>query len=553
MKINHLLFGICFLITSCGKENTPDPVVIVQPQNIAIATVDLNGNAFPTEAYGQSVSPVFRVRFTGKVLKTSADAATSIVNSAGSSMPVVITYPFDSVMQVQMASNLAYLSKFTFKITTSLKSLSGGSLNAGYTKEFSTVIDSADKFPIITDDELLTKVQQQTFKYFWDFGHPTSGLARERNTSGDLVTSGGSGFGIMSIPVGISRNFITRADGFARVQKIVGFLKNNAVKVKGAFPHWLNGVTGAIIPFSANDNGADLVETSYLMMGLLTARQYFNGTAAAEVTLRADINALYNAVEWDWFHQGGQDVLTWHYSPDKLWTINLKIRGWNESLITYVLAAASPTHPIPTSVYTNGWKGNANFLNGNTYYGVQLPLGPVAGGPLFFEHYSFMGINPTGLQEAGINYFTQAKNHTLINKNYCVTNPRRWYGFSDQSWGLTASDIENGYTASSPTNDQGYIAPTAAISSFPYTPVESMAALKFFYYKLGDKLFKEYGFTDAYSLSSTWVATSTLAIDQGPIINMIENQRTGLLWNLFTSAPEVKASLLQLGFTAPYL
>ncbi len=553
MTYSKLLIASAILLLGCGKEKTPNPVIITPVQNISIVDVVLNGNTIPAQAYGQSVQSIFRIRFTSPVLKTSAAAATSIVNSSGGTVPVTITYPFDSVMQVQATSTLAFLNKFTFKITTDLKSASGGSLSAAYNKDFSTAIDSSDKFPIITDDELLTKVQQQTFKYFWDFGHPISGLARERNTSGDLVTSGGSGFGIMSIPVGINRNFITRADGLARMQKIVGFLKNNAVKVKGAFPHWLNGVTGAIIPFSANDNGADLVETSYLMMGLLTARQYFNGAAAAEVTLRADINALYNAVEWDWFRRAGEDALTWHYSNDQTWAINLKIRGWNESLITYVLAAASPTHPIPTSVYTNGWKGNANFLNGNTYYGLQLPLGPALGGPLFFEHYSFMGINPTGLQEAGINYFTQAKNHTLINRNYCAANPRLWYGYSAQSWGLTASDIENGYTASSPTNDQGFIAPTAAISSLPYTPVESMAALKFFYYKLGDKIFKDFGFVDAFSLSSTWVATSTLAIDQGPIINMIENQRTGLLWNLFTSAPEVKASLLQLGFTAPYL
>ena len=121
-----------------------------------------------------------------------------------------------------------------------------------------------------------------------------SGLSRERNTSGDLVTSGGSGFGVMAIVTGINRGFITRAQGLARLQTMVSFLKNTAVKVKGAFPHWLNGNTGAIIPFSSNDNGADLVETSYLMMGLLTARQYFNGVDAAEATLRTDINTLYN-------------------------------------------------------------------------------------------------------------------------------------------------------------------------------------------------------------------------------------------------------------------
>ena len=232
--------------------------------------------------------------------------------------------------------------------------------------------------------------------------------------------------------------------------------------------------------------------------------------------------------------------------------MNLQVKGWNEALITYILAASSTTHGIPATVYSNGWKG-ANFINGNTYYGYQLPLGPALGGPLFFEHYTFMGVNPNGLNDVSANYTTQTKNHTLINYNYCRANPKSWFGYSDSCWGLTASDIEGGYTASSPTNDVGVIAPTAALASFPYTPNESKAALRFYYYVLGDKLFKEYGFVDAFSLSSPWFADSFLAIDQGPIIIGIENYRTGLLWSLFTSCPEVKAGMLGLGFTAPYL
>ena len=327
------------------------------------------------------------------------------------------------------------------------------------------------------------------------------------------------------------------------------------MKVKGAFPHWLNGTTGAIVPFSANDNGADLVETSYLMMGLLTARQYFNTADAAEVTLRNDINTLYNNVEWDWFRNGGQNVLYWHYSSDKAWAMNMQIKGWNECLITYVLAAASTTHGIPSSVYTNGWASNGGngFVNGNTYFGYTLPLGPAQGGPLFLSQYSFLGIKPTGLSDAWANYATQTRNHTLINYQYCRTNQAAGIGYSDSVWGLTASDIPNGYTASSPTNDRGVIAPTAALASFPYTPAESMAALKFFYYVLGDKIWKEYGFVDAFSIRDLWFASSTLAIDQGPIIIMIENYRSGLLWDLFTSCPEVKTGMLSLGFSAPYL
>jgi hypothetical protein len=419
---------------------------------------------------------------------------------------------------------------------------------------FITQIDSSRKFPVISDNALLDLVQQQTFKYFWDFGHPVSGLARERsNGDNEVVTSGGSGFGIMAIPAAINRNFITRAEGLARLQKIVEFLKTKPPRFHGAFSHWLNGTTGAVIPFSTKDNGADLVETSYLIAGLLTARQYFNGGDAAETSLRNDINTIYNAVEWSWFRKGTENVLYWHWSPNYGWDMNLPIRGWNECLITYVLAASSTTFPVLLSVYTNGWAAGSGFINGNSYLGIQLPLGTAYGGPLFFSHYSFLGINPNGLTDIYASYATQTRNHTLINYNYCISNPNANYGYSDSCWGLTASDINNGYTASSPTNDVSVIAPTAAISSLPYTPVESMKALKFFYYVLGDKLWKEYGFVDAFSLKQLWYANSFLAIDQGPMIIMIENHRSGLIWNLFTSCPEVKDGMRLLGFTAPYL
>lgn len=414
-------------------------------------------------------------------------------------------------------------------------------------------IDSTDKFPIISDEELLTLVQKQTFKYFWDFAHPTSGLARERNTSGDVVTSGGSGFGIMTIPVAIQRNFITRAQGLERTQKIVSFLNDRAQKFHGAFPHWLNGSTGEVVPFSTKDNGADLVETSFLIQGLLTARQYFNANTPEETKLRVDITKIWEGVEWNWFQKGTENVLYWHWSPNYNWEMNLPIKGWNECLITYVLAASSPTHPIAKSVYDKGWTDDGRFVNGREYSGITLPLGEAYGGPLFLSHYSFLGINPTNLKDQYTNYFTQNKNHTLINYNYCKTNPAKHVGYSSAIWGLTASDIPNGYTASSPTNDKGVIAPTAAISAMPYTPTESMTALKFFYYKLGDKIWGEYGFKDAFSLDTPWFADSYLAIDQGPIIIMIENYRTQQPWNLFMSNPEVKAGMRKLGFESSAL
>jgi len=555
-KFLFVLLSPAFLFVQCGKKDSPAPQPDPVPAPLFNTGIKLDNTtaSASTINYNTRTPVTIRLSFNNALNRTTVPSSVSVLENGITVTGVNYTYENnDSTLVINPSAPLKYLTKYSLTASTNLKSVKNGNLNANLNIQFNTQIDSTNKFAVISDNALLDLVQHQTFKYFWDFGHPVSGLARERNTTVEIVTSGGSGFGIMTIPVAITRNFITRAEGLARMQKIVGFLRNTAVKVKGAFPHWINGTTGAIIPFSSNDNGADLVETSYLMMGLLTARQYFNGVDAAETTLRADINTLYNDVEWDWFRQGGQNVLYWHYSPDKSWVMNLPVRGWNEALITYILAASSTTHGIPASVYSNGWKGGTGFMNGNSYYGYQLPLGPAQGGPLFFEHYTFMGVNPNGLSDASANYATQTKNHTLINYNYCKTNPKNFFGYSDMVWGLTASDIQNGYTASSPTNDVAVIAPTAALSSFPYTPVESMAALKFYYYVLGDKLWKQYGFVDAFSLHNLWYADSFLAIDQGPIITMIENYRTGLLWNLFTSCPEVKAGMLSLGFSAPYL
>lgn len=549
-----ILLLITGAVNSCKKSGGDgDPATPASPYYLTSIRLNNTGALLSSVNYNINPNAVVRLRFTAKVNRSSVNAGISFTETGSSAVTYAVAYENgDSTVVVTPSSPLKYLTKYSVGASAALKSVSGGSLAVPSYASFLTSLDSSRKFPAITDDALLTKIQEQTFKYFWDFAHPTSGLARERNTSGDVVTSGGSGFGIMTIPVAINRGFITRAQGLARMQTITAFLKNTAVKVKGAFPHWLNGATGAIVPFSATDNGADLVETSYLVMGLLTARQYFNGADAAETTLRNDINTIYNNVEWDYF-RNGQNVLYWHCNPAGAFVINMPIKGWNECLITYVLAASSTTHGIPASVYTNGWKTGSGYANGNTYYNYQLPLGPPQGGPLFLAHYSFLGINPNSLTEGGVNFFTQNKNHTLINYSYCKANPNNNFGYSDSTWGLTASDIENGYTASSPTNDVGVIAPTAAISSIPYTPAESMAALKFYYYVLGDKLWKEYGFVDAFSLQKPWIASSFLAIDQGPIILMIENYRSGLLWNLFTSAPEVKAGMLSLGFSAPYL
>ena len=407
----------------------------------------------------------------------------------------------------------------------------------------------------LTDSALLDVVQRQTFRYFWDFGHPVSGLARERSNKSfdygdEVVTTGGSGFGIMALIVADSRKWVSHEQAVDRMVKMVNFLFK-ANSFHGAFPHWMNGETGKIIPFGRKDDGGDIVESAYLFQGLLCAKQYFTANNPKEQRIRDVISWMWGEMEWSWYTRDGRDALYWHWSPNNGWAMNFPIHGFNECLITYVLAASADRYPVSADVYHRGWAQSDFFKNGKTFYGYKLPLGFDFGGPLFFSQYSFMGLNPTGLKDQYADYWEQNKNHTLINYAYCVDNPKKFKGYGENCWGLTASDNFEGYNAHSPTNDLGVITPTAALAAFPYTPEQSMKALRHFYYDLGDKIWGEYGFTDAFSESHNWYAKSYLAIDQGPIVVMIENYRTGLLWKLFMSSPEVQHGLTKLGFESP--
>ncbi len=436
---------------------------------------------------------------------------------------------------------------YAFEISTSLKSAYGSSFQ-GFSNSFITEIDSTLKFPLVSDEELLTLVQRQTFRFFYDYAHPVSGMARERYGSGDIVTSGGSGFGIMALIVGIERGFITRDEGISQLTKMIGFLET-CDRFHGAWSHWINGSNGNVVPFSSKDNGGDLVETAYMAQGLLTMRQYLNPENTVENELIGRISNLYNGIEWNWYTRGGQNVLYWHWSPNYEWDMNMQIRGYNETLITYIMAASSTTFTIPAAAYHTGYALNGGIINGDAFYGYTLPVGYDYGGPLFFAHYSFLGLDPRSLTDTYAGYWTQNVNHSLINWAYCADNPKAYPNYNEHCWGLTASDIPSGYAASEPTNDRGVIAPTAAVSSIPYTPEQSMNAIRHFYYLLGDHLWGEYGFYDAFDIHAGWWADSFISIDQGPQIVMIENYRTGLLWDLFMSAPEVQAGLEKLGFS----
>ena len=462
-------------------------------------------------------------------------------------VPVNVSVSEDlKTVTVKNIHDLEYYSKYYFIVSENLKAKNGFTFD-GFTNFFHTALDSSLKFPLISDEALLYLVQQQTFRYFYDFAHPDCGMTRERNTSGDIVTTGGSGFGVMALIVGVERQFITRAAGLEHLVKILTFLET-CDRFHGAWSHWMYGSTGNVHPFGENDDGADLVETAYMIEGLMTMRQYLDPANNEEQLLIERVNSLIETVEWDWFTRG-ENVLYWHWSPNSGWAMNMKIQGYNEAVITYLLAASSVTHTIPAEAYHQGYALNGAIVNGNSYYGFVLPLGGAYGGPLFFTHYSYLGLDPRNLQDVYADYWQQNVNQSGINFSYCVDNPLNYIGYSSACWGLTASDNPWGYNAHSPTNDLGVITPSAAVSSLPYTPIQSMDAIRHFYYILGDRLWGPYGFYDAFDVTEDWWADSYIAIDQGPIVCMIENYRTGLLWDLFMSSPEIQQGLTKLGFT----
>ncbi|HLR90855.1 MAG TPA: glucoamylase family protein [Balneolaceae bacterium] len=415
----------------------------------------------------------------------------------------------------------------------------------------------------LSDEELLDEVQHATFQYFWDGAEPHSGMARERyhvdghypQDDKHVVTSGGSGFGLMAIIVGAERGFITRGEAIERFDRIVTFLEN-ADRFNGLWAHWMNGETGEAVSFSDRDDGADIVETAFLVQGLLTVRQYLKGGTEREQEIADRIQTMWEEINWNWHTKDGEEnVLYWHWSPVHEWGMNHPVHGYDECLISYVLSASSPTYPIDPDVYHEGWARSGDIVHDEDHeaYGHSLPLrhngAEEYGGPLFWAHYSYLGLDPRNLEDQYANYWENNRNHALIQYEYAIDNPYDYAGYGEDLWGFTASYSVDGYAAHQPhTSDHGVITPTAALSSFPYTPDESMAVLKNLYYNYGDRVFGKYGFYDALSVEHDWYPERYLAIDQGPIVVMIENHRTGLLWDLFMSGEDVQEGLYQLGF-----
>ena len=406
--------------------------------------------------------------------------------------------------------------------------------------------------PAASDEALLDVVEKYTCRYFTDFSEPFTGMARERSndTKADIVTVGGSGFGLMAIIAAIERGYIPRDKAVAQIDRVLSFLETTE-RFHGMWAHWYDADTRKAFSFSQYDDGGDLVESAFMAEGLIALRQYMLDKDAS-IAKRAD--DLWRSMEWNWYTQG-TDSLYWHWSKNYGWKMNHRITGYDECFIAYVLAASSPTHPISGKVYQSCYKTSTYYYNGKEYYGIPLTIGMDYGGPLFFTHYSFLGLNPHGLKDDLTDYYERGRAHSLIHYNYAIDNPNGFKGYGEDLWGFTSSDDPIvGYCSHHPgTQDEnGTVSPTAAASAIVYTPEESLKCIRNLYYNHGAEVFGPMGFYDAYNPSMVpgeQVVRSYLAIDQGPIAVMIENYRSGLLWNLFMSAPEIASGLQELGLT----
>jgi hypothetical protein len=409
----------------------------------------------------------------------------------------------------------------------------------------------------MTDEQFLDSIQEATFKFFWDYAHPVSGLIRDNYEPAGVTNTcalGGTGMGLMAICVGSERGFVTRTDAAQRVLKTLNFLNDVTPRYHGAWAHFADGDTGQTLAvINSYDNGADLVETAYIAEGLLTVRQYFNSGDTTETQIRNLATQMWEGIDWYWYlrrtdpNYTNNESLYWHWSPDYNWAMDMPIHGFNECQITYLLAIASPTHPIPASCYYNGWT-SGGYKNGSTYYGYKQWVGGFES-CMFFTHYTQLGFDPRNKYDNFCNYFDNSRNIALIDRAYCIANPKGYTDYNEFVWGMTASYNPWGYGAHAPGSpDNGTISPTAALSSTPYTPTESIAAMKHFYHNYNGKIWGPFGFTDAFNPTVDWFSQAYIAIDQGPILIMIENYRTSLCWNAFMANPEITQMLDKIGW-----
>lgn len=403
----------------------------------------------------------------------------------------------------------------------------------------------------LTDSVFLDLVQRASFDFFWLEANANNGLIKDRSASGAACSIASVGFGLTAITIGIDRGWITREAGRTRVlntlktfwTKPQGRETSGRIGYKGFFYHFLDMNTA----LRTWNSELSSIDTALLLAGILDMKQYFTSSDAAENDIRALADSIYYRVDWNWM-RNFQPNITGGWFPESGF-INWWWAGYNEAMIMNILGLGSPTHAIQSPTW-NAWTSGYQW---QTQYGQTYVIFP----PLFGHQYSHCWIDFRNIQDAymrgkGINYFENSRRATLAARAYAIANPRGHKGYGENVWGLTACDGPNGYSARGAPpaqNDDGTIAPTAAASSIPFTPQESIAAMRHMYDTYRAQLWTKYGFRDAFNLNVNWWGPDVIGIDEGPIVLMIENYRTGKVWQRFMQNADIQRGLQKAGFT----
>lgn len=416
-------------------------------------------------------------------------------------------------------------------------------------------------------------LKQRTFNYFWQIVDTANFQTDDRYPTRHFTSIAATGFALASYIIGVENTYISREAAAERVHKALNWLWNSkqgpdnqgTTGYKGLYYHFLNYVDGT----RYKDVELSTIDSGLLFAGILACQSYFDKDQAIENEIRSLADSLFLRAEWDWA-MNNQDVMSMGWKPESGF-IEASWKGYNEAMILLIMAMGSPTHPIPD----DSWENWTKTYEWESFYGYEhLNFGPLFGHQYSHMFIDFRGIQDAYMQEKQIDYFENSRRATLANRAYCMDNPSDFKGYGENFWGLTACDgpantklmlqnrerIFKTYNARGAAHgyieDDGTITPTAAGGSIPFTPDESIATLFAMKEKFGERLYQEYGFKDAYNLTFAeegWFNPDYIGIDQGPILIMLENHETELIWNLMKKNQYIINGLQKAGFTGGWL
>jgi hypothetical protein len=436
------------------------------------------------------------------------------------------------------------------------------------------------------DTAFLDTLEQRTFQFFWETANRRNGLVPDRYPTPSFSSIAAVGFGLTAYPIGVERGYVSRADARQHVLTTLRWLWNapqgdaatGVTGYKGFFYHFLDMESGH--RYKAVELSS--IDTALLLGGVLFCQSYFDQPDSSEATIRAYADSLYRRVDWQWMQHHAPPLVTMGWTPEQGF-ITYDWQGYNEAMLLYILALGSPTHAVDSSA----WSAWTSTYKWGSYYGYTH----VGFAPLFGHQYSQVWLDLRGIRDAymrkrGIDYFENSRRATLAQQHYAIDNPAGWTDYGAQIWGLTASDGPGDFTRTiggrtrqflgyaargasfTEVRDDGTVAPTAAGGSIAFAPEIVIPTLVAMRERYGDHLFSTYGFLDAFNPTFRaseatpqgtvvpgvgWFDVDYLGIDQGPIIAMIENYRSGLIWRYMRRNPAIVRGLRRAGFTGGWL